>query len=95
MTYLIEKQKIYKSAFYPYGDGIITLPHRTRAYIDSSSYEFSHLTIEDKLCDLGFAVTRGINLYAEFKRDISEHAKDVQYRSYENNTKSSLFSYIP
>lgn len=94
MTYLIEKQKIYKSAFYPYGDGIITLPHRTRAYIDSSSYEFSHLTIEDKLCDLGFAVTRGINLYAEFKRDISEHAKDVQYRSYENNTKSSLFSYI-
>lgn len=29
MTYLIEKQKIYKSAFYPYGDGIITLPHRT------------------------------------------------------------------
>lgn len=28
MNYLIGKQKIYESAFYPYGDGIITLPHR-------------------------------------------------------------------
>ena len=94
MNYLIGKQKIYESAFYPYGDGIITLPHRIRAYIDSSSDEFSHLTIENKLCDLGFAVTRGINLYTEIKKDISEHAKDVQYRSYEDNIKSSLFSYI-
>ena len=94
MNYLIKKQKIYKSAFYPYGDNTITLPYRTRAYIDSYSYEFKHLTIEDKLCNLGFAVTRGINLYAEIKRDISEHTKDVQYRSYEDNTKSSLFSYI-
>ena len=25
MNYLIGKQKIYESAFYPYGDGIITL----------------------------------------------------------------------
>lgn len=91
---LIEKRKIFERTFHPYGDDIITLPHRTRAYIDSSSDEFSHLTIEDKLCDLGFAVTRGINLYAEIKRDISEHTKDVQYRNYEDDTKKSLFSYI-
>ena len=32
MDYLIGKQKIYESDFYPYGDGIITLPHRIRAY---------------------------------------------------------------
>lgn len=69
MNYLIGKQKIYESAFYPYGDGIITLPRRIRAYIDSSSDEFSHLTIENKLCDLGFAVTRGINLYTEIYKN--------------------------
>ncbi|WP_308769252.1 hypothetical protein [uncultured Bacteroides sp.] len=94
MNYLIEKQKIYKSAFYPYNDDTITLPHRTRAYIDSSSDEFKHLTIEDKLCNLGFAVTRGMNLHAEIQRDISEHTKNVQYRNYEDNAKKSLFSYI-
>lgn len=94
MNYLIEKQKIYENAFYPYGDSTITLPYRTRAYIDSSSDEFKHLTIEVKLCDLGFAVTRGINLYAEIKRDISEHARNVQYRNYENIVKESLFFYI-
>lgn len=91
MNYLIEKQRIYTRVFYSYGDGRITLPYRTRAYIDSSSYEFQHLTMEDKLCDLGFAVTRGIKLYAEIKRDISEH---VQYRDYEDNVKESLFAYV-
>lgn len=93
MKNLIEK-KINKRAFYPYGDDTITLPYRTRVYIDSSSEEFKHLSIEDKLCDLGFAVTRGLNLYAEIKRDIDEHVKDVQYRNYEDNAKQSLFSYI-
>lgn len=94
MNYLIEKQKISESAFYPYGDGTITLPYRTRAYIDSSSDEFKQLTIEDKLCDIGFAVTRGINLYAEIKRDISEHVKNAQYQNYEDKAKKSLLSYI-
>lgn len=94
MNKLIDQHRIYKRAFYPYGDGTITLPYRTRAYIDLSSDEFKHLTIEDKLCNLGFAITRGINLYAEIKRDISEHTKDAQYRNYEDNAKKSLFSYI-
>lgn len=94
MKNLIKERKINKGAFYPYGDGKISLPHRTRTYIDSSSDEFNRFTIKDKLCDLGFAVTRRINLYAEIKRDISEHVKDTQYRNYEDNVKGALFSYI-
>ena len=41
------------------------IPYCARAYIDSSSDEFKYLTIEDKLCDLGFVVTRGTYLYVE------------------------------
>lgn len=94
MNNLIEKRKICERAFYPWSKDIVMLPHRIRAYIDTTSDEFKRLTIEDKLCDLGFAVTRGFNLYAEIRRDISVHAKDAQYRSYEDNVKESLFSYI-
>lgn len=94
MNNLIKEQKIYKKAFYPYGNDIITLPYRMRAYIDSNSDEFKRITMEEKLCNLGFAVTRGFNLYAEIKKDISEHIKNTQYWNYEDNTKKSLFSYI-
>ncbi len=94
MDNLIKEQKMYESTFYPYGNNILVLPGRMRAYIDSNSYEFKYLTIEDKLCNLGFAVTRGMNLYAEIKQDISEHMKSLQYQSYEYNAKQSLFSYI-
>lgn len=94
MKHLIEKHKIYKSSFYPYDDGTITLPYRTRAYIDFCSDEFKHFSIEEKLCNLGFAVTRGINLSAEIIKDINEHTKNPQYLNYEDNAKKSLFSYI-
>lgn len=85
---------MHERAFYPFGDDRIALPHRTRAYIDSCSDEFRHLSIEDKLCDLGFAVTRGINLYAVIKNDIDEHIKDAQYENYKTNAIRSLFIYI-
>lgn len=94
MSNLINDRKIYERDFYPFGDKTIALPHRTRAYIDYCSHEFNRLSIEDKLCNLGFAVTRGINLYAEIKKDITEHVKDTQYKDYETVAKHSLFSYI-
>ena len=94
MSYLIKEQKIHKSTFYHYCNDKITLPYRMRAYRDSNSEEFKHMTMEDKLCNLGFAVTRDFNLYAEIKRDISEHIKDTQYWNYEDTVKKSLFSYI-
>lgn len=94
MNNLIDEHKIVESYFYPYGDDTITLPYRTRAYIDSSSDEFKHLTIEDKLCNLGFAITRGIDLYAVIENDIREHEKNAQYSNYEDTARTSLFSYI-
>ena len=94
MSNLINDRKIYERDFYPFGDKTIALPHRTRTYIDYCSHEFNRLSIEEKLCNLGFAVTRGINLYAEIKKDITEHVKDTQYKDYETVAKHSLFSYI-
>lgn len=94
MEYLINEQKKNIRDFYPYDNNTIALPYRTRAYIDSCSDEFNRLSIEDKLCDLGFAMTRGINLYAEIEKDIDERIKNAQYRNYEDNVKQSLFYYI-
>lgn len=94
MSNLINDRKIFGRDFYPFEDDTIALPHRTRAYIDYGSHEFNRLTIEEKLCNLGFAVTRGMNLYAEIKKNITEHLKDTQYRDYETVAKHSLFSYI-
>ena len=94
MNNLINERKIYERAFYPFGDNLIVLPHRIRTYIDFCSYEFECLHIEDKLCNLGFAVTRGLNLYAEIEKDINEHVKDTPYKDYEAKVKRSLFTYI-
>lgn len=94
MDTLIDEHKIYKDGFYPLGDDTIVLPHGIRAYIDFCSDEFGHLAIEDKLCNLGFAVTRGMNLYAEIKTNINEHVKHDEYRNYEANAKHSLLTYI-
>lgn len=94
MEYLINEQKKNIRDFYPYDNNTIALPYRTRAYIDSCSDEFNRLSIEDKLCDLGFAMTRGMNLYAEIEKDIDERIKNAQYRNYEDNVKQSLFYYI-
>ena len=41
MDNLIKEQKMYESTFYPYGNNILVLPGRMRAYIDSNSYEFN------------------------------------------------------
>lgn len=94
MNNLIKEHKIYEKAFYPFCDNMITLPHRMRAYIDSYSHEFKKLSLEDKLCNLGFALTRNIDLYTEIKKDIDEHAKDNQYRNYELYAKQTLLNYI-
>lgn len=92
MNKLIDSQKINERMFYPYDDRNIALPYRTRAYIDFYSNEFKLLTIEKKLCHLGFVVTRDLNLYAEFKKDIMEHTQ--VYGDYESYAKESLLSYI-
>lgn len=91
MNNIIDEHKIHESFFYPFGDDTIVLPPRTRSYIDSYSDEFKHLTVEEKLCNLGFAVTRGLNLYAEIKKDIDAH---IEYKNYESEIKNSLFFYI-
>ena len=94
MNNLIKEQFIYKNAFYPIGDETMALPHGTRAYIDYCSHEFKNLTIENKLCNLGFAITRGMNLYETLKDDINVHVNDSHYTNYEVNAKYSLLTYI-
>ena len=94
MGSLISEQIVYEKAFYPFNDGTIVLPIRTREYLDRYSDEFKRLTIERKLCNLGFALTRGLNLYEVFMDDINYHEGTPGYAGYEDNVKQVLYDYI-
>lgn len=91
MNYLFKEQKIFEQIFYPFNDNVVVLPNRMRAYIDPYSNEFKQLTIEKKLCNIGFAITKGLDLYAEIKKDIDEH---TIYSNYKSNAIKALFTYI-
>lgn len=103
MNDLIDGHKIYEKAFYLSGNDTMTLRHYcTRAYIDSCFDEFNHLTIDDKLFNLGFAVARGLDLYTEIKKDIDKHvgyanykAFSVFYIDYLRETEISLTEILP
>ena len=88
---LISDQSISKGIFNLLGKKNIELPRGTRTYIDSCAHEFNFLTIEQKLCYLGFAINRGMNLYLKIKKSIDDHSS---YFNYEGIAKESLLSYI-
>lgn len=88
---LISDQSISKGIFNLLGKNRIELPRGTRTYIDSCAHEFNFLTIEQKLCYLGFAINRGMNLYSKIKKSIDDHSS---YFNYEGIAKESLLSYI-
>ena len=88
---LISDQSICKGIFNLLGKNNIELPRGTRTYIDSCAHEFNFLTIEQKLCYLGFAINRGMNLYSKIKKSIDDHSS---YFNYEGIAKESLLSYI-
>lgn len=94
MNHLISDTQIYEQSFYPFNDTTILLPHGVRTYIDYCSDEFNKLTIEGKLCNLGFALTRDLNLYDAIKQDINKHLADPHYHNYETIAKQSLCWYI-
>ncbi len=91
---LFPKKRLNKKSFYLSDDNAVVLPHRIRLFLDSKAYDYDKLTIEDKLCELGVVITRGINLYAIIKEDVESHKAMSQYADYEDTAKESLLSYI-
>ena len=94
-NYLIPEKEINTAAFkISDEDTTVILPRRARYYLDGYSDEYERISIERKLCELGVAITRGINLYSVIKEDIKDHLESPQYRDYEETAKRSLLSYI-
>ena len=94
-SYLIPETEINTAAFgISDEDTTVILPRRARYYLDEGSDEYKRISIERKLCELGVAITRRINLYSVIKEDIKDHLESPQYRDYEETAKRSLLSYI-
>lgn len=94
-NYLIPETEINTTVFkISDEDTTVILPRRARYYLDEGSDEFKRISIERKLCELGVAITRGINLYTVIKEDIKNHVESKQDKSYKKNAKKALLSYI-
>ena len=94
MELLIREHKLNERSFYDTVFEKAELPGSTRAYIYGSGYEYSSMDIEEKLCNMGAAITRNVDLYSEFKKDIDYHMEDPQCGGYEYNAKLQLIKYI-
>ena len=94
MKLLIKEQKLNEQSFWASDDKSVKLPLGARTYLDSAAVEFDQLTIEQKLCYMGAALTRGLDLYDEFKEDVDRHMKDPKYGGYEDSAKYSLLKYL-